>query len=175
MAASHPQGLAGLASKAQHRARVTAAAPNPRTEAPPGEWARNEACVGYDVRGHNLHGMHMVQRTADGRMERRAWPKHYNEGSPALVCGDGDEETAQGCTPKARRGRGLPSTAEAVDEWPQVWHEGAEGFVVTLTMDNIWHVLFHAVRRGAGLKPLPGRDSRRPRSPAAVPHYCSSY
>lgn len=104
-----------------------------------GVWRRADACVGYDFRGPQLLEMYLVERTASG-MQRSAWPRHYHEGSTALVCRRDHRETKQGCTSTARL-----STAVAVEEWPQIWHKEAEGFVVTLTMDNIWHTLFHVV------------------------------
>ena len=33
------------------------------TAAPPGEYTLFNACVGYDIRGRTLHGVHLIQRS----------------------------------------------------------------------------------------------------------------
>ena len=104
----------------------------------PGEWALSDACVAYDLRSsrhggeRQLHGTLLAQRAA-GQLQHMVWPPSTEEGSARLI-----PHVARGSQKRVEK-----DANTSLLRWPQLWHD--EGVLLTTSMDNIWHVLWHAV------------------------------
>jgi hypothetical protein len=130
-----------------------------------GEWLLRNACLAYmdsasaagwashanawhvpthgnSTRGHAHWSFKlMLFRTSDtapdARLSAKSWPPLFVEGT-----GEVGEQSRAAHRKKGQRAQRERAAQEA-ERWPRQWHDTA--FVTALTMDNLWHSVFHAL------------------------------
>ena len=95
------------------------------------EWALRDACVAYEKDAPQDRRVLLMQRNGSNWVQRH-FPGEFREGSG---------QPFQGRT----RDEPRDSDAALLGTFKRTWHSGRVGFVVDATMDNMWHVLFHAI------------------------------
>lgn len=122
----------------------------------PGEWRMHNICLAYIDQASNKtmaqDHRHWYYKLALFRpsgtqaaapLSFKSWPSLFVEGTgstalPGLLVGE-QSRAAHHRTHQQRQ-----RVAHEAERWPRTWHDG-EALVTALTMDNLWHSVYHAL------------------------------
>ena len=115
----------------------------------PGEWLLHNVCLAFvdtssaseRTSAYSRHWFYkLLLFRAGTKLSLKSWPPLFHEGQ-GMIGGQSDVKH------NSRRARAQREKAALeAESWPRQWHdESITAFVTALTMDNLWHSVYHAI------------------------------